>query len=161
METYKKYRSALGYVPAEDSPIDSYGVDHSGFTTQDEVAYQNARVNRENELINRYNQQGINENYPQHGVGFWGDATNNYGFGHTNIGGNIDIYNTGSVAKSSPATGINHPDFCNYSPLMALISFIIVSLTSELLICASSRAQSSAEDSLSPLDNSFSSSPAS
>ena len=31
MDIYKKYRSALGYVPAEDSPIDSYGVDHRRF----------------------------------------------------------------------------------------------------------------------------------
>ena len=50
-----------------------------------------ARDNREQQMINGYNQQGINRNYPQAGIGFWGDsAENNYGFGGSNIGGNIE-----------------------------------------------------------------------
>ena len=90
MDMYPKYKSALGYQVG-DNGIDSYGVNHNNFSLRDELEYQMARTNRESQLINRYNQQGINNNYPQQGVGFWGNsAENNYGFGNSNIGGNIE-----------------------------------------------------------------------
>ena len=49
---------------ADGKKIDTYGVDHSGFTTKDEIEYQMARQKRENSLIEGYNNQGITENYP-------------------------------------------------------------------------------------------------
>ncbi len=36
MDFYSKYKSPLGYQTGENH-IDSYGVDHSGFTTRDEI----------------------------------------------------------------------------------------------------------------------------
>ena len=39
--------------------------------------------------MRQYNAQGITENYPQYGTNFWGNSANNYGFGMTNIAGNI------------------------------------------------------------------------
>ncbi len=39
MNMYKKFQSPLGYQ-ATDSLIDSYGVDHSGFSIRDELEYQ-------------------------------------------------------------------------------------------------------------------------
>ena len=47
--------------------------------------YQTTRNEREQELIENYNQQGINENYPQFETNFWGNSSNNYGFGVSNI----------------------------------------------------------------------------
>ena len=89
MSFWKNYTSPLGYVSNGNS-IDSYGVDHSGFTTRDELQYQNARINRENELMTQMNNQGITT-YPQYGTNFWGtNADNNYGFGTSNIGNNIE-----------------------------------------------------------------------
>ena len=49
-----------------------------------------ARNKREKQLIENYNQQGITENYPQYATNFWGDANNNYGFGSSDISGNIE-----------------------------------------------------------------------
>ncbi len=89
MVFYTKYKSPLGYSNG-DNQIDSYGVDHSGFSTRDELMYQTARNEREQELIKNYNQQGINENYPQFGTNFWGNSANNYGFGVSNIENNIE-----------------------------------------------------------------------
>ncbi|MBQ8464787.1 MAG: hypothetical protein IJ545_02120 [Alphaproteobacteria bacterium] len=90
MSFYKQYTSPLGYV-SNGNPIDTYGVDHSGFTTRDELQYQTARINRENELMKQYNNHGITENYPQYTTNFWGSsADNNYGFGTSNIGSNIE-----------------------------------------------------------------------
>ena len=63
MDIWKKHKSLLGYEIGDDN-IDSYGVDHSGFNIQDELAYQNARDKREKQLIENYNNQGITENYP-------------------------------------------------------------------------------------------------
>ena len=63
----------------------SYGVDHSGFSLRDEIEYQTARNQRERQLMQMYNQQGITENYPQYTTNFWDDADNNYGFGTSNI----------------------------------------------------------------------------
>ena len=70
MDMYNKFQSPLGYQ-ATDSQIDSYGVDHSGFSTRDELEYQFARQNKENQLIQNYNNQGITKNYPQYGTNFW------------------------------------------------------------------------------------------
>ncbi len=88
MDFYAKYTSPLGYQTGEND-IDSYGVDHSGFTTRDEVEYQLARQEKENQLIKNYNKQGITKNYPQYGTHFWGKPDNNYGFGFSNIHDNI------------------------------------------------------------------------
>ena len=90
MDMYKRYKSALGYELGDDG-IDSYGVDHNGFSTRDELAYQFARDKREGKLLDYYQSQGINDNYPQYGTEFWGgSAENNYGFGHSEIKENID-----------------------------------------------------------------------
>lgn len=71
--------------------VDSYGVDHSGFSTRDELEYQSARLARENQLAQNFANQGISEeNYPQYGTNFWGGSPeNNYGFGTSNISQNI------------------------------------------------------------------------
>ena len=90
MDMYKRYKSALGYELGDDG-IDSYGVDHNGFSTRDELAYQFARDKREGKLLDYYQSQGINDNYPQYGTDFWGDnAADNYGFGSSEIEGKID-----------------------------------------------------------------------
>ena len=78
----------MGYV-ADGKKVDTYGVDHSGFSTKDEIEYQMARQKRENSLIEGYNNQGITKDYPQYGTNFWGKADNNYGFGNSNIAENI------------------------------------------------------------------------
>ena len=89
MSFWKQYTSPLGYV-SNGNLVDTYGVDHSGFTTRDELQYQTARINRENDLMTQMNNQGMTT-YPQYGTNFWGSsADNNYGFGSSNIGGNID-----------------------------------------------------------------------
>ena len=89
MDMYPRYKSKFGYQIGNDQ-IDSYGVDHSGFTTQDEVAYQFAREEKENALLEQMKKQGITENFPQYGTNFWGKSDNNYGFGMTNISHNIE-----------------------------------------------------------------------
>ena len=70
MDIFGKYKSPLGYTLGANN-IDSYGVDHSGFTTRDEVAYQTARQQRENQIMQNYNGQDINQDYPQYGTDFW------------------------------------------------------------------------------------------
>lgn len=99
MDMYPRYKSKFGYQTGNNQ-IDSYGVDHSGFTTQDEVAYQFARKERENALLEQMKKQGITENYPQYGTDFWGDSANNYGFGNTNISQKIE--NMNKVANQNP-----------------------------------------------------------
>ena len=89
MDMYPKYKSPFGYETG-DNGIDSYGVDHSGFTLRDEIEYQTARDQRESQLMQMYNQQGITDNYPQYTTNFWGNADNNYGFGSSNIKQNIE-----------------------------------------------------------------------
>ncbi len=84
MDFYTKYKSPLGYQTGENQ-VDTYGVDHSKFSTHDELKYQFARQNREKQLIQKYNNQGINKNYPQYGTNFWNNPNNNYGFGSSNI----------------------------------------------------------------------------
>ena len=88
MDMYPKYISPFGYQ-TNNGKIDSYGVDHSGFTTRDEIEYQFARNKREQDLMKQYNAQGITSNYPQYTTNFWGNSANNYGFGMTNIADNI------------------------------------------------------------------------
>ena len=39
--------------------------------------------------MNQCKAQGITENFPQYGVNFWDNSANNYGFGSSNIAGNI------------------------------------------------------------------------
>ena len=81
---YSKYKSPLGYSMGEDN-IDTYGVDHSRFSIRDELSYQLARRQREKEIIKKYNELGITDNYPQSGTDFWGKAEeHNYGFGNSN-----------------------------------------------------------------------------
>ena len=84
MDIWKKYKSPLGYE-TNNGGIDTFGVDHSQFSLRDEIEYQTARAERENQLIQNYNSQGITENYPQAGTNFWGNPENNYGFGSSNI----------------------------------------------------------------------------
>ena len=89
MKMFNKFQSPLGYQVTDDL-IDTYGVDHSNFSARDEVEYQFARQNKENQLIQNYNNQGISDNYPQYGPNFWGNPNNNYGFGSSNIHDNIE-----------------------------------------------------------------------
>lgn len=90
MDIWNKVKSVLGYQSG-DKGVDSYGVDHNGFSLRDELAYQTARNNREQKLIQNYNNQGITENYPQLGTEFWQNSPdNNYGFGTSNIATNIE-----------------------------------------------------------------------
>ena len=100
MDIWPKYKSTLGYL-AGDSKIDTYGVDHSKFSLRDEIAYQMARADREEQLIKNFNSQGINKDYPQYGTNFWGgNAENNYGFGSSDISENIE-----NVTNSLKNTG--------------------------------------------------------
>ena len=87
---YSKYTSPFGYQTG-DNGIDSYGVDHSGFSLRDELQYQAARTDKENQLKQTYAAQGLSAaNYPQYTTNFWGNnAANNYGFGASNIENNI------------------------------------------------------------------------
>ena len=89
MNIWQKYKSPLGYYN-NDNQIDSYGVNHSGFSARDELNYQMARQQREDAMMQCYNNQGITSNYPQYTTNFWGNsADNNYGFGVSNIGNNV------------------------------------------------------------------------
>lgn len=106
MDFYAKYKSPLGYQSGEGH-IDTYGVDHSGFSTRDELEYQLARQNRENQLIRNYNQQGITGNYPQYTTNFWGNPDNNYGFGSSNIHENIENRNNNLFENTVNAFGQN------------------------------------------------------
>ena len=47
MDMYGSYKSPFGYENGLNGGVDSYGVDHSGFSTQDELQYQTLRTNRE------------------------------------------------------------------------------------------------------------------
>ena len=94
MDFFGGYKSPFGYENG-DNGVDSYGVDHSGFSTQDELQYQTARTNREQQLADDLQQQGVaEENYPQYGLSFWGNSANNYGFGVRNIAQNAQNHPT-------------------------------------------------------------------
>ncbi len=69
MDMYPKYKSKFGYQIGNNQ-TDSYGVDHSGFTIQDEVAYQFAREEKENVLLEQLKKRGITSNYSQYGTNF-------------------------------------------------------------------------------------------
>lgn len=84
-----QYKSPFGYYN-NDNQIDSYGVNHSGFSTADELRYQTARADREKQLKEQLQSLGITE-YPQYKTDFWGtNADNNYGFGSSNIRQAVD-----------------------------------------------------------------------
>ena len=102
MEMFNKYKSPLGYQVGENQ-IDSYGVDHSGFSVRDELAYQRARQQRENQIIQNYNNQGINQDYPQAGTNFWGNSPDdNFGFGNSQISSNIENVQNTPVPNIGP-----------------------------------------------------------
>ena len=90
MNTLNKNKSIFNYKSG-DGGVDSYGVDHSGFTLRDELEYQMARTQREQELLKSYNANSITNNNLINGTSFWGNsADNNYGFGTSNISQNIE-----------------------------------------------------------------------
>ena len=60
MNIWQKYRSPLGYYN-NDNQIDSYGVNHSGFSIRDELNYQNARLEREKQLTDLLQNQEIQQ----------------------------------------------------------------------------------------------------
>ena len=102
MEMFNKYKSPLGYQTGANQ-IDSYGVDHSGFTLRDELAYQMARQQRENQIIKNFHNQGITQDYPQAGNNFWGNSPdNNFGFGSSQISSNIENMQSTPVPNVVP-----------------------------------------------------------
>ena len=83
MSFFSKPRSPLGYYMANKTH-DSYGVDHSNFSTRDELEYQWARIEKEQSLMEQEDTLGSSDNYTQYGTNFWGtDPENNYGFGYS------------------------------------------------------------------------------
>ncbi len=68
----------------------------AGLLSRDEVAYQTARQQIENRIMQNYNGQGVTQDYPQSGTDFWGNSPdNNFGFGASQISSNIEnIQNT-------------------------------------------------------------------
>ena len=109
MDMYNKFQSPLGYQTGEGQ-IDTYGVDHSGFSARDELEYQFARQDKENQLIQNYNNQGITKNYPQQGTNFWGNPDNNYGFGSSNIHNNIENRNNNPFENTVNTFGQNQTE---------------------------------------------------
>ena len=114
---YAKYKSPFGYSSG-DNQIDSYGVDHSGFSLRDELEYQTARQAREHVLKQNFARQGKNKDYPQYGAGFWGRPENNYGFGSSDIGQNIaerpfTPFPSALDGKELPASGRAEEQFLN------------------------------------------------
>ena len=53
MDIWDKIKKLSGYQSG-DGGIDSYGVDHSGFSVRDELEYQSARLARENQLAENF-----------------------------------------------------------------------------------------------------------
>ena len=104
MNIYGNYKSPLGYQSGENY-IDSYGVDHSGFSTRDEIEYQMARLAKENQIMQNFNKLGITKNYPQYGTNFWGNSDNNYGFGNSQISSNIENMQKSFSADNFDITG--------------------------------------------------------
>ena len=88
MDMYPRYQSRSGYFNQDDQ-TDGYGVDHSGFSLRDELLYQTARKEREQELFENFNRQGVDKSYPRLGTSFGGNSADNYGFGRSNIENNI------------------------------------------------------------------------
>ena len=121
MEMFNKYKSPLGYQVGENQ-IDTYGVDHSGFSVRDELAYQRARQQRENQIIQNFHNQGITQDYPQQGTNFWGNSPDdNFGFGSSQISSNIEniqntpvpnfqnqTYSTSAIAKPCSSSSFSN-----------------------------------------------------
>ena len=104
MDMYGSYKSPFGYENGVNGGVDSYGVDHSGFSTQDELQYQTARAEREKQLAEDVQRQGMSESrFPQYGTNFWGNSANNYGFGVRNIAQNAQNHPAMSM---TPAKGL-------------------------------------------------------
>lgn len=116
MDIWDKIKKLSGYQSG-DGGIDSYGVDHSGFSVRDELEYQSARLARENQLAENFSKQGIaEENYPQFGTNFWGGTPeNNYGFGTSNIKQNIENVtsrlNTGNFGATNNGQRLVNHDY--------------------------------------------------
>ncbi|MBE6453833.1 MAG: hypothetical protein E7017_02980 [Alphaproteobacteria bacterium] len=92
MSIFGQYQTPLGYKISENG-IDTYGVNHTKFSIQDELNYQFARDKREKQIIAELNKQGITENYPQYGTNFWNRSSdNNFGFGEDNVQENIEKF---------------------------------------------------------------------
>ncbi len=91
MNFFKKYTTPFGYV-ADGNQVDAYGVDHSGFSTRDELEYQFSRFNREKHLADILKQHGIpQQDYPQLGIGFWqNNLQSNDDFESFEIAGNVE-----------------------------------------------------------------------
>ena len=105
MPLYRKMKSPLGYQNLTNSSFDSYGVDHSGFTTRDELEYQFARQERENLLMDQEQQNKVTDNFTQYGTNFWGTPQeNNYGFGSSNISENIERLSKQFMTPPSSST---------------------------------------------------------
>ena len=113
MDMYPQYKSALGYKIGEDG-VDSYGVNHNGFSTRDELEYQVARQQRENQLIQNYNNQGITQDYPQQGTEFWGSNTDNFY--------SFSISSATSLAAFKLFCGLNSADFSSSNKTAHLVS---------------------------------------
>ena len=78
--------------------------------SRDELAYQRARQQRENQIIQNYNNQGITKDYPQAGTNFWGNSPdNNFGFGSSNITENVAKANqkTIDILPNNNSQGLN------------------------------------------------------
>ena len=109
MDMFNKYKSLLGYQNGENQ-IDTYGVNHSNFSVRDELAYQMLRQQKEGQMINNYNQQGITKDYPQYSTNFWGSSPdNNFGFGNSHISPNIENMQNTLTANIQNQTYNNSP----------------------------------------------------
>ena len=118
MQMYSQYKSPLGYQ-TNDNGIDSYGVDHSNFSLRDELAYQLARQQRENQIIQNFHNQGITKDYPQMDNSFWGTSPdNNYGFGNSQISSNIENIQRTNVPNDNTINSSQNKDlgYDNLSP---------------------------------------------
>ena len=111
MDIWDEIKKLTGYQSGNGG-VDSYGVDHSGFSTRDELEYQSARLARENQLAENFSKQGISEeNYPKFSTNFWGGSPeNNYGFGTSNIKQNIENV-TNRLNNSGFGGGVNNSGF--------------------------------------------------
>ena len=102
MDFFGGYRSPFGYENGENGGVDSYGVDHSGFSTQDELQYQTLRVNRESELAEDLERSGVaEENYPQYGLSFWQNAGSS--------GGGLDMASLSPTVQAAFNLAKNNP----------------------------------------------------
>ena len=104
MDIWERFKSPLGYFIG-DNNIDSDGVDHSGFTTKEELEYQLSRQKRENKIIYNDSSQGINKGYLQDVANFGGNSPeNSNGFDSPNISNNIEKMRDYSVLNNNILT---------------------------------------------------------